>query len=216
MPKIYISPSTQEKNIGAGAYGTEEKQMNLIADTVVQLLQLNHFEVYRNSPSMTLQQAVADSNSKGVEAHFAIHSNAGGGRGCEVFYTSPKGQKLASAVYKYIETLTPTTDRGVRKHEKLYELNHTKAVAALIEVAFHDNPDDAAFIMSNIQAIAEGIVHGICDYFNVEFKKPQPVKPEASGKLYKVQVGAFAVKANAEKIQAELKAKGYSAIIVEV
>lgn len=220
MPRVYISPSTQEHNIGAGSYGTEEKQMNLIADTVVQLLQYNHLEVYRNKPTMTLAQAVEDSNSKNPDIHFAIHSNAGGGRarGGEVFYTSEKGKKLASAVYKYLEPLTPTADRGVKKHEHLYELNKTEAVASLTEVAFHDNPEDAAFIMTHIQELGEAIAHGICDYFGVEFKKPQPPKPEtkaADGKFYRVQVGAFSVKENAEKMVADLKAKGYNPIIVE-
>lgn len=180
MASIYISPSTQERNIGAGNFGTEERVMNLIADVVVPLLQHNHLEVYRNKPTMTLQQAVADSNSKNVDAHFAIHSNAGGGRGGEVFYTSPRGQKLASAVFKYIEPLTPTADRGVKNHEHLYELNKTNAVAALIEVAFHDNAEDANFILNNIQAIGEAIAHGICDYFNIDFKKPSS-KPSYPG-----------------------------------
>lgn len=219
MAKVYVSPSTQENNVGVNGYGTEEKRMNLVGDVVVQLLKYNGFTVYRNSPSMTLQQAVADSNSKNVDAHFAIHSNAANGkaRGCEVFYTSDRGKPLAQHVYKYLEPLTPTKDRGVKRHEGLYELNKTKAVAALAEVAFHDNPEDAAFIMNNIQGIGEAIAHGICDFFGVAFKMPQPAKeePKPTGKLYKVQVGAFSVKSNAEKLAAELKLKGYSAFIKE-
>jgi len=216
MSRIYISPSLQQENIGAGNYGTEENRMNLIADTVVQLLQFNHFEVYRNSPAMTLQQAVADSNSKGVDIHFAIHSNAFNGtvRGSEIFYVSKNGQKLASCVYKYIEPLTPTADRGVKYHASLYELNKTNAVASLIEVAFHDNPEDALFIMNNIQQLAEAIAKGICDYFRVEFKKPVPIKV-VTGTLYKIQVGAFSVKANAEKLLAELESKGFKGFIKE-
>lgn len=40
-------------------------------------------------------------------------------------------------------------------------------------------------------------------------------KPKPKGKLYKVQVGAFGVKANAERLAAELKSKGYQTYIVE-
>lgn len=40
-----------------------------------------------------------------------------------------------------------------------------------------------------------------------------PSKPSSGGKLYRVQVGAFSSKANAEKLAKELKAKGYSTII---
>jgi hypothetical protein len=39
---------------------------------------------------------------------------------------------------------------------------------------------------------------------------------EVDDMLYKVQVGAFSVKENAEKLLAELKAKGYNGFIVEV
>ena len=41
-------------------------------------------------------------------------------------------------------------------------------------------------------------------------------KKEVDDMLYKVQVGAFAVKENAEKLLAELKAKGYNGFIVAV
>lgn len=179
--KIYISPSVQENNIGAGNYGTEEKRMNQIADIVCPLLTYNGFEVCRNRPEMSLYNIVADSNAKKVDVHFAIHSNAGGGRGGEVFYygNSVNGKRLASSVYRYLEPLTPTGDRGVKQTWGLYELKNTNAPAALIEVAFHDNPDDAQFILNNIQALGEAIAKGICEYAGKQFIKPEvkPVQP---------------------------------------
>ena len=39
-------------------------------------------------------------------------------------------------------------------------------------------------------------------------------KTSTSGKTYRVQVGAFSVKSNAEKLAKELKSKGYDAIVV--
>jgi N-acetylmuramoyl-L-alanine amidase len=221
MAKVYISPSTQEHNIGAGNYGTEEKQMNLIGDVVVQLLQYNKFTVYRNKPTMTLQEAVADSNSKDVDIHVALHSNAGGkgkARGGEVFYVSIQGKELALALYKYLEPLTPTADRGVKKHEHLYELNKTKAPAALAEVMFHDNKDDALFIMEHIQELGECFAHGICDYFGVEFKKPQNKPPEQSkeskGKGWRVCVGYFEEYDNAKQAVEKAKKLGLDAYLV--
>lgn len=52
-------------------------------------------------------------------------------------------------------------------------------------------------------------------YIAAEIKKRLNQK-EDDDMLYKVQVGAFSVKANAEKLLAELKAKGYNGFIVEV
>lgn len=209
--KVYVSPSTQEHNIGTGNYGTEEKRMNQIADVVVQLLQFNKFEVFRNSPEMTLSEAISDSNKKKPDIHFAIHSNAGGGRGGEVFYTSDKGKVLAAAVFKYLVPLTPATDRGIKFTDNLAELNKTTAPAALVEVSFHDNPQDAEFIMANINNLGECVAHGICDYFKVTFKKPEPEPGKLH--LYRVQVGAFGNRDSAAKLANELISKGYSAFV---
>ena len=44
--------------------------------------------------------------------------------------------------------------------------------------------------------------------------KKKVEQPAQTGKLHRVQVGAFANVDNAKKLQAELKAKGYDAIIV--
>jgi len=169
--KIYLSPSLQEKNIGVEGYGTEEKRMNELADYVQQFLVNYGYEIFRNIPSMTLEEVVAESNRVKPNLHLALHSNAfnGKARGCEIFCYSKesKGYKIAQEVYKYLEPLTPTADRGI-KTNTLYETYTTTAPAILIEIAFHDNKDDALFIMNNMKAIALSIVNGINDYFGVD------------------------------------------------
>ncbi|AEE95801.1 N-acetylmuramoyl-L-alanine amidase family protein [Mahella australiensis] len=175
--KVYISPSTQEHNQYVNG-NTEEYWMNKIADVVCNLLVKSGITVYRNKPEMELKQVVADSNAKKPDIHFAIHSNAGGGRGCEVYallvyddngkIKPTEGYKLAQAVYNRVSALTPTSDRGVKQGNHLYEIKNTIAPAALIEVAFHDNPQDAAWITSNIEPIGKAIAQGICDYFGVK------------------------------------------------
>lgn len=156
---------------------TEEYMMHLIADELVQLLHDSGLMVYRAKKEQTLQQMVAESNRLKVDAHIAIHSNATGtnekARGCEVFHypSSTNGIKLANCIYKYIEVLTPTTDRGVKENNAYYELVCTSAPAVIIEVDFHDNLEGAKWIMDNIYNIAEAIGKGICDYFNIPLKK---------------------------------------------
>jgi N-acetylmuramoyl-L-alanine amidase len=146
--------------------------MNLTADFVMSMLKEKGFEVYRNKPEMTLTQVVNDSNSKNVDLHIAIHSNAynGDDRGCEVWhYTfSPKGKKLAQYIYNELSSITPTSDRGIKNTIGLYELRKVKAVSVIIEVAFHDNIDDANWIYSHKKMIAESIVKGICNYTGVK------------------------------------------------
>lgn len=127
-------------------------------------------------------QVVTGSNSKKPDIHFAIHSNAGSGnnRGCEVYCHKfgGSGEKLARAVYSEIEPITPSSDRGVKegcnhygKGKPLYELAYTSAPAALIEIAYHDNKDDAVWIINNIEVIGTVIAKGILKYFDIPFQK---------------------------------------------
>lgn len=222
--KVYVSPSTQEHNVGAGNYGTEEYQMNLIADILVPRLQEHGFIVKRNRPEMTLNQVIADSNTWGPDIHVAIHSNAANGkaRGCEiwVYKKGYEAEKLAKCIYKYLELLTPTADRDIKESQQLKETRETKSPAVIIETAFHDNPDDAKWITENREAIAEAILHGICDYFKVKYQPPKPTpKPVSNSdvapgdKLYKVQVGAFKNKSNAEAMLERLKKAGFDGFI---
>lgn len=179
---IYLSPSTQEKNIGVGNYGTEESRMNQVADVTERVLKQHGIVVYRNRPEMALAQVVTDSNSKKPDIHFAIHSNAGSGnsRGCEVYCHKfgGSGEKLARAVYSEIEPNTPSSDRGVKEGcnhygqgKPLYELAYTAAPAALIEIAYHDNKDDAVWIINNIEVIGTVIAKGILKYLDIPFQQ---------------------------------------------
>ncbi|MEI6133024.1 MAG: N-acetylmuramoyl-L-alanine amidase [Bacillota bacterium] len=177
---IYISPSTQEHNVGAGSYGTEEKRMNEIADVVEITLKKHGQLTFRNKPSFTLTEVVHDSNAKNPKVHIAIHSNAGGGgkaRGCEVYCHKfgTAGERLAKSIYSNLSAITPSADRGVKegqnyfgKGKPLYETAKTTAVAVLIEVAFHDSPEDAKWIVGNIKPIGLAIAKGILSYLKVK------------------------------------------------
>lgn len=60
------------------------------------------------------------------------------------------------------------------------------------------------------------------DWFRAEVKKlldaqpTTPTQPDTGKVLYRVQTGAFAIKANADKLAAELKSKGFDTYIVQV
>ena len=62
MRTIYLSPSTQERNIGFGEYGTEEYRMNILADKIQNIFKQYNIQVHRNSPNWNLGQIVSDSN----------------------------------------------------------------------------------------------------------------------------------------------------------
>jgi len=211
---IYLSPSLQEDNIGAGSYGNEEKRMNEIADVTQRVLKEHGVAVYRNKPEWSLEQVVSDSNRAKPDLHFAIHSNAGGGRGGEVFAYAAggNGEKAAKAIYSEIESLTPTADRGVKFNPSLYELRKTTAPAALVEIAFHDNTEDAAWIVGNIEAIGTALAKGVLKYFGIPYKTSK-VETDTTPRYYRVQVGAYSQNANAEAMLKKLKTAGFDGYI---
>jgi len=182
MPIIYLSPSTQEFNPYNGG-GNEEQYMNLIADAMEPYLAASGIRYVRNTPDMTAATSIAASNQGNYDLHLALHSNATGSgdgsvRGSEVYYypTSEKGKRFADIAAENLQIIyplpaqvktVPTTTLG--------EVRRVKAPGVLIEVAYHDNAEDAQWIRNNIEAIAANLVLSLTEYFGIPFNTPQPI-----------------------------------------
>lgn len=227
MPKVYVSPSVQEHNVGVGDYGTEAQRMQVIGALVETYLRANGFDVRRNRPEMSLKDIILDSNRYRPDAHVAIHSNAGGGEGTEAWHYpgSEQGRKLAQCVYDEVAPLSPGKDRGLKTSAVFAELRSTIAPAVIIEVGFHDNPADAAWIMSQPREIAKAIARGVCRYFGTAFKDPDtpaPAKPSGEsgtpgkGVIYRVQIGAFQDRKNAEALAEKARKAGFEVWIDQI
>lgn len=220
MSKIYISPSNQDHNVGYGNYGTEQKRMFEIGNNLKTTLERCGNTVYIARKGDTFQKAVTESNRLKCDIHLAIHSNAfkGTSRGTLAMYASSNGKRLASAIYAELSLFTPTVDRGCYENRNLFELTGTKAICAYMELAFHDNKDDAALIINNIEKIAELIAKGVCKYQGIKFvEKPVvvvPVVKPVAEVTYRVVTGSFADKENADARVAELKKVGVESFIV--
>lgn len=180
MPRVYLSPSLQEYNPYIDG-GNEEYYMNLIADAMEPYLNASGIEFKRNRPDMTLSQAIADSNNGDYDLHLAIHSNAAppsaAGRytGADIYYypSSQNGLRLAQTLQNnYKNTYPYTDDVDIIPTTSLAEVRRTKAPAALIEVAYHDNPEEAQWIRDNIDNIARNLSQGVAEYLGVPFAEP--------------------------------------------
>lgn len=208
MPSVFLAPSFQEKNIGVGNYGTEEFRTNQIADVAQEILKFNSIKVVRNDPAKDLNGNIALSNASKCDIHLAIHSNAGGAKGTEVFCW-PGGtasEKLAKCVYARLEKLTPWNDRGVKDGRKLAEIRDTKSTSTLIEVDFHDNPESALWIINNIKEIGIAIALGACEYFGIAGKLPGESAATDKDKLIadlQKQVDALKAEINLHKANAK-------------
>lgn len=213
--KLYLSPSTQENNTGKGSYGTEEKRMNELADHVEPLLKFNGFTVYRNKPSMTLAEVCRDSKSKigSSGLHVALHTNAGGGKGTEI-WCNKQGRNLAECIYNEVAPITPASDRGVKETSLLMEVREVPSPSVILEVIFHDLLSDADFMIKNMEKVAKGIVKGICKAAGKAFRLPIAEVSKPTPKVfYRVVTGSFSDMGNAERRVNQLKDKGFDSFI---
>lgn len=221
MAKVFLSAGHGGSDPGACGNGLKEKDINL------QILLACQAELVRHGVTVVcsrttdandpVAEEVREANASGADIAVSFHTNAGGGDGSESFYykTSSKGKKLAELCEKHIKAIGQNS-RGVKTNNLMFT-RATKMTAVLCECAFVDNKKDIAIVDTVAEQKAFGVAYAkaILEYLGIAYKAPAAAKPAAStsGKLYRVQVGAYKEKANADKLVAELKTKGYSAIV---
>lgn len=216
--KIYLSPSNQNANTYAAGNTNEMVQCNRIAEAAKKYLEKHGFEVKKAAQGQNMWTSINESNSWGANLHLPIHTNAfngtlTGGTLIMLYSTSGENLKAGQAIFNRLAPITPGSDYSIRANTGLAELNSTKAIAVYVECEFHDTVDGANFIINNTDKLGEAIAHGICDYFGVKWNDEDD---NTSDTFYRVQVGAFSQKENAEKQLDKLKNEGYDAFITEV
>ena len=221
MTKVYLAPSNQTENRYAYGNTNEAEQCGRIAEACRKALERCGVSVMVGH-MISMQQKCSESNAFGAELHVPIHTNAFNGSvmGTRMFCynTTGKGMAACKAIFARVAPLSPGTSENIQVNQKLYEVRVPAAPTAYLECEFHDTASGARWLVENTTEIGEAIAHGICDYFGVTFKEqepPKPAEPEppAEQKLYRVQVGAFASRANAEKMLQRLKAAGFDGFI---
>lgn len=233
--KIYISPSSQPANTYAAGNTNEQEQCRRIALATVEALKRCGFESKTNvADGKTMYDRVRESNSWGADLHVPIHTNAFNGelKGTRMFCSSISGNggKACKAILDELKPVVPGESDGVQV-ASYYEITATKAPCAYCEAAFHDNAEQAQWIIDHVTEIGEAICQGICNYYGVEYIPPESVPvqeekpiqkpadaptetPENTDRIYRVQVGAFRNRDYAVRLRDELKENGYDAFIV--
>ncbi len=223
--KVFISVGHGGLDPGAVANGLKEKDVNLaISLECYKVLSRHGVDVAMSrTTDEDDKDKIKECNAFAPELAVDIHNNAGGGDGCEIYHYSGGGtsKMLAQNVLNEIVAIGQNS-RGLKTKlnssgsDYFAFIRETVAPAIIVECAFLDNAKDVQIIDTEAEqktmgvAIAKGILKTLGIAY-VEEKKPEAT---GSGKLYRVQVGAYSVKANAEAMQKKLKADGYDAIIV--
>lgn len=179
--KVYLSPSNQHGNLGVRSVGytNEMDEMNDLSNYIQERLEENGVKVYRNNPAGDINLWNRDSNYYGVDLKIAIHSNASlehDKYGIETWIDTQNSQTVSIAnkiqnglmsIYPYADL--PGANRGVKyANGALGEANDAYIpFGLLIEVAHHDNENDAEWIMQNKKLIGYNIADSILKYYQI-------------------------------------------------
>ena len=222
--KIYLSPSNQNANAYATGGTNEADQCNKIAKAAETALKRCGFEVKRAPQGQEMSTSIRQSNEWKADLHIPIHTNAfngkvTGGTLIMVYSNTGENAKAAKAIKAVLDPLSPGKDYAIQTRTDLSELSNTTAIAVYIECEFHDTKTGSDFIISHTTQLGEAIAKGICNYYGVTYKAPvtQTTTPTSTAKktVYRVQVGSYAVKANADALADKLKKQGYSPIVIK-
>lgn len=224
MKKVFIGVGHGGKDSGAiGRDGLKEKDLNLsIARACGAALERYGVKVLLSrtkDEADPVDQEVKECNAFAPDLAVDIHNNAGGGDGAEVYHTykGGTGKTLAVNILAEIGKLGQKS-RGAKTRTNASGsdyyafIRNTKAPAVIVECAFVDS-NDLAIIDTEAERIrmGEAIARGILTTLGIDDKPPQ--SPTEPSKLYRVQVGAYKDKRNAEAEVARLARLGVAAII---
>ena len=186
MPIIYLSPSTQEWNEYVTGSGSEEYNMNLLADALEPYLLANGIQYRRNSPDMTAASSIREANSGWYDFYLALHSNGapegryGQERGIIAFYYpgSSEGQRGAELIAEQLRQIYPLPNKvTTRATTTLGEVRQPRFPAVLVEIGYHDNYADATWVEGHMDAIAQQLARALTEFFGLPFIYPMtPVR----------------------------------------
>lgn len=215
MFKVFLSAGHGGNDPGAVAYGLKEKDINL------QILLACKAELERHGLTVVcsrtadaddpVQEEVREANKSGAKIAVSFHTNAGKGDGSETFYyaSSVSGKILAALCEKYVKELGQNS-RGIKSTSNLYFLRKTVMPSVLCECAFIDNDSDNNVVDTVVEQKKFGVAYakGILEYLGVTYREPK--KPKVENKIYRVQVGSFSNRQNAENVLKKAKEAGFS------
>lgn len=213
------------KDPGACANGHIEKVYTLEAATYVNKRLAEHgiSSGLTRTGDETLEQSQRTAKVKASLSPYGLshHYNAGGGEGAEFIHSiHSSGQFEHTLAEEFKNAGYPVRRVFCKKgkNNKDYYYMHRETGycrMTIIEYDFLDG-DNAPKLKdkSYREGMYECVVKAVCRQEEVAYKPIKEKLPEKSS-LYRVQVGAFSQRDNAERLAEELKKKGYAAIVTE-
>lgn len=225
MIKLYLDPGHGGSDPGARGNGLMEKNLTLAIALQIRSMLLNEFEGITirmsrtNDRTVSLSQRTRDANAWGADFYLSIHINASGGTGFESYIYPGTGSPTTTyqnLIHGEILKQVDLRDRG-KKRANFHVLRETGMPALLTENGFIDHPADAAKLKNPqfIRALARGHVNGIARAFGLKRKTANSGTGTKPAKLYRVQIGAYKQRANAEETAKKARNKGFQTYIFQ-
>lgn len=229
MKKVFLGVGHGGADSGTVGNGLKEEDLNLnIALACNEVLSAHGVSVLMSrtkDEADSLNEEIKECNAFKPDLAVDIHNNAGGGDGVEAFYHYKGGtsKTLADNILCEIVNIGQNsrgakTRKGSDGRDYYGFIRETIPPAVIVECAFVDNAKDIKIIdtLAEQKIMGVAIAKGILKTLGIPYKKTTAPAKSEKNVLYRVQVGAYKDKANAEKIKKQLKLLGFEAVIVEV
>ena len=240
--KIVIDAGHGGANPGAVYQGRRESDDALkIAMALGRILEENGYDVIFTRTTDTTQsvgQKAAIANEENADLFVSIHRNAGeypgqySGVQTLIYDDSGLKKEMAQQIDENLAKVG-FRDAGVSIRPNLVVLNSTEMPALLVEVGFIDSEKDNELLDSRFQAVVLAIADGIMDTLEKDGRSAGvtgnsipviPIRPLPGDNMpedgcgcetyYRVQVGAFSKRENAENLLQSLLADGLPAFLL--
>jgi len=218
---IFLDPGHGGRDPGAVNGTRLEKNDNLrLANAVRRNLQKQGFTVIMSRESdidVTLAQRTNRANAANADLFISLHRNAftnANANGTEVWvFTRPTAAELglAGEIMERLAQVGIQSNRGV-KMGNYHVLRESRMPAVLVELGFITNAWDNELFDNKLEEYSVAIVKAACAALGIEFRE-EP-KPEPRDVMYRIQVGAFRVRENAENFLRTVRGMGLEAFMI--
>lgn len=217
-----------------GAIGNGFQEYNLVRE--IAKYAVNYLSNYdctvdliNYNKDKSLNDRINYCNANGYDFVAEVHMNSftsPTATGTEAYYNDQTGRRVADAVCKQLSTTLGVVQRsngvddgGDKATTYFGIVCRTKMPAILIETCYISNPTDVSKVNTDAKrkAAGEAIAKGIITGLGLKPKSgATTITADEKVTKYYIQVGAYSIKANADKMKSLLISKKFSSVVFKL